>query len=119
MEANLARALEWAERLAVRENPEDLTVSGQITSARLNLARMYLRGERGVERDPFAAYTWLLIANENKVDLSVLVQQQVIRDVRVLEEELEAGVRERARREAEATLGRPLMNLGNLHQQEI
>ncbi|MEP0548961.1 MAG: tetratricopeptide repeat protein [Rhodothermales bacterium] len=119
VEVDLGRALEWAERLAVQETPEDLRISGTITNARLNLARMYLNGERGVERDPLEAYMWLLIANENKIDLSVLVQQQMIRDVQALQEELESAEQEQARQEAVTMLGRPLTNLVNLHEQEI
>ena len=119
VEADLERALEWAERLAVQETPENLRISGTITNARLNLARMYLNGERGVERDPFEAYKWLLVANESKVDLSVLVQQQMIRDLRALEEELDSEKQERARQEAEITLGQPLANLDNLYEEEI
>jgi len=117
--ADPKRALDWAERLAVRKNPEDLRTSGHITSARLNLARMYLNGEGGVGRNAFEAYQWLLIANENKVDLSILVQQSMIRDIGTLEEELDSQEKTRARKAAEARLGRPLSNLGNLLKQEM
>jgi uncharacterized protein len=119
VKVNLERAIDWAERLAVRKNPEDLRISGHITNARLNLARMYLNGEGGVTRNVFEAYKWLLIANENKVDLSLLVQQQMIQDVGALEKKLKPKEKERALKAAEATLGRPLANLGNLLKPEI
>ena len=78
-----------------------------------------MNGERGVKQNAFEAYKWLLIANENKVDLSVLTQQQMIVDIQSLESQLDPKARERARKAAEKTLGRPLSNLAKLLQPEM
>lgn len=116
---DVPKAIAWAEDLAVKENPNDIRLSGQITSARLNLARLYLNGEQGLSRDPLQAYVWLLITNESKSDFSTLYQQQIIDDIHTLEDELVESDLSRARELAESTLGRPLENLENRHSQEM
>lgn len=116
---DIQEAITWATDLAIRENPANLTLSGQITSTRLNLARIYLNGEHGLAPDSFEAYKWFLITNENKVDFSTLYQQQIIDEIYDLEEILVPEEQTRAREAAENMLGRPLANLENRHQQEM
>jgi uncharacterized protein len=117
-DTNLTEALNWAERLALQENPNDLRISGKITSARLNLAQMYLNGLRGVAIDSLQAYKWFLIANENKVDMSVLVQQQIVKEVQSLQNSMTSEEQVKAQQMAETTFGRPLRNLANLLKEE-
>jgi uncharacterized protein len=111
-------ALEWTRRLAVMRNPSDLESSGLITSARLNLAYLYLEGAPGIPTDSAAGYKWLLIANENKVDMSWHVQQKMIGDIRSIESRLPDDRRKRIAAEAAQTLGRPLMNTAKLYKFE-
>lgn len=109
------KVLEWAIRLAKMETPENLTISGQITSARLNLAHMFMNG-KGVEKDLLRSYMWFLIYNESKRDFSVQVQEQQIPLIRKVEAELTDSEKETARKEAEKTIGRPLKNLAKLFE---
>ncbi len=111
-------ALAWAQQLAVRENPENIELSGKITSARLNIAQLYLNGDNGVRRDQFEAYKWLLITNEKKTDFLGPYQQEIIDDIHDLEDELGEMEQARAREAAENALGRPLLNLENRHNIE-
>ncbi len=118
VKTNMSRALEWAHQLAVRENPADIQLSTKITSARLNIAQLYLTGDGSVPQDSFEAYKWLLITNENKTDFSGSYQQEIIEDIHNLEDELEEAEQIRAREAAESTLGRPLLNVDNRHNLE-
>jgi len=77
----------WATRLALMETPENLQLSGQITSARANLATMYGDGTN-VEKDLLKSYVWFLIYNESKRDFSILVQQENIENIKNLEKQL-------------------------------
>lgn len=115
---DMSAALEWAQLLAVRENPDDLQLSGKITSARLNIAQLYLTGDSNIPRDLFEAYKWLLITNENKSDFSGPYQQEIIDDIHDLEDTLNEQTQTRAREAAETTLGRPLRNVDNRHNLE-
>src|SRR5690606_34243473 len=84
---NTLKALEWMFKLAKLPNPEDLAQSGYITSARLELAKSYRIGVP-VEKDLYQSYLWYLIYNEFKVDFSVLVQNEMIKEIKSLEKEL-------------------------------
>ena len=55
-EKDSVQVLEWAVELAKMETSENLNVSGKITSARLNLAQMFMNGE-GVNKDIVKSYT--------------------------------------------------------------
>ena len=116
---DIPKALKWAEELATRETPDDIRLSVQITSARLNLARFYLDEAHGITRDPFEAYVWLIVTNESKSDFSSLYQQQIIDEIHNLEDELIEADQVRAQEVAAMKLGRPLENLENRHSQEM
>jgi TPR repeat protein len=115
---NVDSMLSWAKRLALLETPEDLNLSGQITSARANLAIMYRDGQK-VSRDLWKSYVWFLIYNENKRDFSVLVQQGNIEAIKNLEQQLSSSQRDTARAEAETLLKRKLNNFANLYKQDL
>ena len=112
-------AIAWATRLGTREYPASLRVRQWVLSARLELVRFFSQASYGITPDPLQAYMWALIANENKVDLSIARQQQLIADVQALEDQLDPEDLSRGRREAEDTLGRPLQNLEKLHSREF
>jgi len=116
---DIKRALTLAEQLAVRETPENLEISGEITNARLNLAKIYLKGEHGVAADPFLSYVWFLVANESKRDMSIQVQKQTIETVRKLQDQLTAEQQTAARKEAEKRLHRPLRNFSKLLKEDF
>ena len=59
-------------------------LSGRITSARLNLAYMF-RDANDVEKDIFKSYVWFLIYNENKRDFSVFQQDDVVQEIKDIE----------------------------------
>ena len=118
IEKNLDSMLIWATKLALLENPENLQLSGKITSARANLAMMYRDGEV-VKQDNLKSYTWYLIYNESKRDFSILVQQQNIDFIKELEIKLTVVDRDKAKSDAETLLNRKLANLANLYQQEF
>lgn len=108
----------WATRVALLETPEDLNVSGQITSARANLATMYRDGQN-VPKDLMKSYMWFLIYNESKRDFSVLVQQDNIEAIKRVEQQLTASQRDIAKLQAEKLLKRKLINLANLYKQDL
>lgn len=118
VEKNIDKMLEWAFRLGILENPENLAKSGYITSARLQLAYMYRDGE-DIKQDLFKSYLWFLIYNEFKVDFSVLQQQEVIKDIQDLETKLSREEKTNGQKEAEKLLGRELKNIDNLYKTEI
>lgn len=115
---NIDSMLVWATRIALLETPEDLNISGQITSARANLATMYYDGQN-IPKDFVKSYIWFLIYNESKRDFSVLVQQKNIDTIQVLEKELSQADKDRAKLEAEKLLKKKLTNLSNLYKQDM
>src|SRR4030095_11829117 len=84
---DIDKMLFWATKLALLENPEDLALSGKITSARANLAYLYRDGE-AVPQDKIKSYVWFLIYNEGKRDFSIADQQKNIEAIQKLEEGL-------------------------------
>ncbi|WP_133643141.1 tetratricopeptide repeat protein [Zeaxanthinibacter enoshimensis] len=117
-EVNLQQMLEWSVRLAQLPNPGDLQKSGYITSVRLELAYMYRDG-RDVQADPYRAYLWFMIYNEFKRDFSFFQQEQVVKEIQQLEDQLSAEQLKAAPTDAEALLGRPLQNLEKLYEAEM
>lgn len=117
-EKDLDKMLEWAIRLGKLENPENLALSGKITSARLNLAYMYRDGI-DVEKDLFKGYQWFLIYNEFKKDFSYIQQQKIVKEIQALEAQLTVNQKTSGQKEAEKILGRPLTNMENLYNAEL
>uniref|UniRef100_UPI001968C300 tetratricopeptide repeat protein n=1 Tax=Flavisolibacter nicotianae TaxID=2364882 RepID=UPI001968C300 len=115
---NLDSMVAWATRLAMLDTPEDLQVSGQITSARANLATMYREGQT-VPKDLSKSYMWYLIYNESKRDFSVLEQQKNIEAIQTLEKQISQADRDKAKLEAEKLLKKKLTNLANLYKQDL
>jgi len=114
-EKDSVKVLEWAIELAKMETPENLKMSGQITSARLNLAHMFMNS-KGVKKDIVKSYTWFIIYNESKRDFSVRVQDQQIELIKKLEEQLTDEQIANSKKEAEEILGRVLTNFDKLHE---
>lgn len=114
-EKDSVQVLEWAVELAKMETSENLNVSGKITSARLNLAHMFMNG-KGVNKDIVKSYTWFIIYNESKSDFSVSVQEQQIELIKKLEKQLSNKQIANAKNEAEKILGKSLTNFDKLHQ---
>lgn len=114
---NTDSMLHWAIRLGCMPNPENLKISGQITSARLNLAKMYYAGDM-IKKDLLKSYVWYLLFNESKRDFSIIVQDQQIEAIKKLETELTEADKEAAKKQAEAYLKSPLRNMANLYQQD-
>src|SRR3981081_3236109 len=110
--------LAWATRLALLDNPEDLQLSGQITSARANLARMFRDGNN-VKPDVLKSYMWFLIYNENKRDFSILVQQENIDAIKEIEKQLTPDEKTKAKTAAERLLKQKLANIDNLYKQDL
>jgi len=117
-EKNLDSMLVWATRIALLETPEDLNISGQITSARANLATMYRDGQN-ISKDFAKSYMWFLIYNESKRDFSVLEQQKNVEAIQALEKQLSQAEKDKAKVEAEMLLGKKLTNLANLYKQDL
>jgi TPR repeat protein len=117
-EKNIDSMLVWASRLALLHNPEDLKLSGQITSARANLAIIYSEGKY-VPKNFKKSYMWFLIYNENKNDFSILVQQGNIEKIKDLEKKLTVADKANAISEAENLLTHKLANLDNLYKQDL
>lgn len=115
---NLDSMLIWATRLALLNTPEDLQISGQITSARANLAVMYRDGQN-TSKDLVKCYMWFLIYNESKRDFAILEQQKNIEAIQAVEKLLSLPDRDKAKDEAVKLLGKKLMNLDNLYKQEF
>lgn len=105
---------EWAMVLGRMENPENLHMSGQITSARLNLALMYLNGN-GVKQSDFNSYVWFLIYNESKRDFATMLQEKQIETIKTLEKKLSKKEKTNAVTQAEELLGEKLRNLDFLY----
>ena len=115
---NLDSMLTWATRLALMDNPQDLNLSGQITSARANLAIMYRDGQN-VGKDYTRSYMWFLIYNESKRDFSVAVQQKNIESIQNIEKQLSQADKDKAIKQAEELLNKKLNNLANLYKQDL
>ena len=118
-EADTAKAIEWMVKLARIPNPENLAQSGYITSARLNLAQSYQLGDYNLKKDLYQSYLWYLIYNESKVDFSVFMQDEMIKEIRLLEKKLTQDQLASAREDAERLLGRKLNNLGELYENSL
>ncbi len=118
VKADISKFKEWIIRLAKLSNPESLTQSGDIASARLEIANFYKRGEY-FEKDIYQSYLWYLIYNENKVDFSVLKQKEVIKDIKELEKNLTKTQITNAQKDAEILLGRKLNNIGELYKNSL
>ncbi len=110
--------LTWATRVALLDTPKDLNISGQITSARANLATMYRDGQNA-PKDLVKSYMWFLIYNESKRDFSILVQQDNIEAIKKLEQQLTSSQRDMAKVQAEKLLNHKLTNLANLYKQDL
>lgn len=109
---------EWLIRLAKLPNPENLAMSGYITSARLELAHFYRNGEY-FYKDNYQSYLWYLIYNESKVDFSILKQEEVIKEINDLEKNLSIEQVKKAPEEAEKLLDRKLQNLNELYNNSL
>jgi len=108
----------WLIRLAKLNNPENLAQSGNITSARLELAKSYREGNY-FEQDVYQSYLWYIIYNESKKDFSILLQQKSIEDIKALEKELSKKQFENGKLEAEKLLGRKLNNYSQLYKTSL
>lgn len=111
-----AKMFEWAIKLGTLKNPPNLSKSGRITSARLNLAYMYRDGIE-TKRDVFKSYVWFLLYNEYKKDFGYFLQESVIEEIKAIEKEITNL--DKAREEAEKILQRPLINLSKLYTAEM
>jgi len=118
VEKNIPKALQLAKELAKRKTPVNLLVSGQITSARYNLAQIYLKGMHGVSPDTLESYKWHLITNESKIDFSVLVQQDIVNSIKMIEEKYSDQKIQSLIDETENMFGRKLSNIKNRHETE-
>ena len=115
VERDSSKVLEWAIKLGKMKSPENLSISGQITSARLNLALMYYEGTE-VKKDLLNSYVWFLIYNESKRDFSVRLQEQQIQIIKEIEIKLTDIQRKEAVNISEGILERKLENLDKLHE---
>jgi TPR repeat protein len=115
---NLDSMIAWTIRLGSLPDQENLQLSGQITSARANLATMYREGQN-VRKDFSKSYLWFIIYNESKRDFSILVQQKNIDSIKELEKLLKPADKEKAKQNAEKQLGRKLNNFENLYKQDF
>ena len=115
---NMDSMLMWAIRLGSLPDVENLAQSSNITSARLNIARMYRDGDK-VEKDLMKSYMWFLIYNESKRDFSWSEQQKNIDEIMELEKNLTKKGKNEASKAAGKQIGRPLKNLDNLYKPEI
>lgn len=115
---DIDKMLEWAIRLGKLENPENLQKSGYITSSRLNLAYMYRDGT-DIKKDLSKSYQWFLIFNEFKRDFSYIQQQQIVEEIKELENKLTKEQKANGQKEAEKIIERPLENLENLYKAEL
>ncbi|MNK30402.1 putative beta-lactamase HcpC precursor [compost metagenome] len=116
--ADISKFKEWILKLAKLPNPENLALSGNITSARLELANYYKAGKY-FEKDNYQSYLWYLIYNEYKVDFSILKQEEVITEIKELEKSLSKKQIENAPTDAEKLLGRKLNNIDKLYKNSL
>jgi uncharacterized protein len=115
---DITKFKEWIIKLAKLPNPENLALSGKITSARLELANFYKSGEY-FEKDNYQSYLWYLIYNEYKIDFSILQQEQVIKEIKKIEKRLSKKQIENAQKDAETLLGRKLNNIDKLYKNSL
>ncbi len=108
----------WAIKLASLPNPEDLNISGQITSARLNLAHLYQTGEYW-KKNVVQCYSWLLAYNESKHDFSLAEQINNIGFIKSIKNGLTITQQKVALLDAQKNLGHPLRNLEKLYKEEV
>lgn len=118
VEPDIDKFKEWAFRLAKLPNPENLTQSGYVTSARLELAHFYKDGEY-FEKDLYQSYLWYLIYNEFKVDFSIAKQMEGIQEIKELEKQLTEEQIKNAPQDAAVLLGRKLFNLKELYKNSL
>jgi len=118
VKADTSKFKELIIKLAKLPNPENLALSGNITSARLELANFYKSGEY-FEKDNYQSYLWYLIYNESKVDFSILKQEEVIKEIKELEKNLPKEQIENAPKDAEKLLGRKLNHISELYKNSL
>lgn len=118
-EKNFDKFLYWAKTLAKQKNPQDLRKSGRITSARYNLALIYLKGEENLKPDLVESYKWFLLTNESKRDFSVVIQQQIIKQIMELQSKLSKKEQDDAKKKAEEFIGSSLSNFANLLKEDL
>lgn len=116
--ADISKFKEWLIKLAKLPNPENLALSGNITSARLELANFYKDGKY-FEKDNYQSYLWYLIYNESKIDLSILKQEEAINDIKELEKSLSKEQIEKAPKDAQIVIGRKLNKVRELYKNSL
>ena len=115
---NTDSMVSWAIKLGSLPSMENLQMSGFITNARLNLARMYSVGQN-VKKNIYISYMWFLIYNESKRDHSILEQQKNILAIKELEKNLSADDIANAKLAAENQLGEKLKNIDNIYKEDM
>ncbi len=118
VKADISKFREWMIKLAKLPNPENLALSGNITSARLELANFYRNGKY-FEKDNYQSYLWYLIYNESKIDFSILKQEEAIKEIKELEKSLSKKQIEKAPKDAEMLLGRKLDKISELYKNSL
>jgi len=118
VQQSISKFKEWIQRLAKLQNPENLTQSGYITSARLELAHFHKDGKY-FAKDLYQSYLWYLIYNEYKIDFSILKQNEVIKEIKEIEKSLSKQQIDSASKDAEKLLGRKLYNLSQLYKNSL
>lgn len=112
------KMLDWATKLSLLEKSDNLNLSGNITSTRISLAYMYRDGD-DLEIDFYKSYIWFLIYNEFKKDFSVIQQNQIIEEIKVVETRITKNQLKSAKEDAEKIFGRKLTNLENLYKTDF
>lgn len=115
---NKDSSLTWLRRIAIMPPPPNLGSSGIITGARLNLALMYLDGDK-VPKDLTSAYTWYLIYNETKRDHSIAEQQKQIKEFERVAQQLSTADKAKAKADAEVLLKHVLKNHENRFKTDL
>lgn len=118
VKVDISKFKEWIVRLAKLPNPENLALSENITSARLEIANFYKKGEH-FEQDNYTSYLWYLIYNESKVDLSILKQEEVITEIKEIETKLSKQQIKNAPIDAEKIFGQKLNNINELYKSSL
>jgi len=113
VEKNVTKMHEWAIKLGSLKNPSDILMSGKITSARAQLARIYRDGI-DTSVDLIKSYAWFLIYNEYKRDFSFVNQQTLLKEIRELNEQLSLEDKKKGKIMAEKIINRPLININKL-----
>lgn len=118
VKADISKFKEWLIKFAKLPNPENLALSGNITSARLELANFYRNGKY-FEKDNYQSYLWYLIYNESKIDFGILKQEETIKEIKELEKSLSKKQIEKAPKDAEILLGRKLYKVSELYKNSL